>query len=118
MDADSYLNIRRRREMLIVEKVMDFLFGLHLIRFRFLWVGSENREQVLVLPFLNIVVLGIHAVNETLDRVPFVANHKSDGVSSETKRAASVALHDRIQVSPDHRADLLGGQLKGAVADK
>ena len=67
--------------MLVVEKVVQFLFCLHLIGLRFLRIGSENIEQVLVLPFLNVVVLGIHAVNEPLNCVAFVAYHKSDDVS-------------------------------------
>ena len=70
--------------MLVVEKIVNFLFGLHLICFRLVWVGSKHCEEILVLPFLDIVVLGVHAMDESLNCIAFVANDKAKGVSSST----------------------------------
>lgn len=68
------LQVRRRREIPVVEEVLCFLLGLHGVGFGFAGVGAEDGDEVFVFPFLDVIVGGVHAVDVALDRVAFVAD--------------------------------------------
>lgn len=51
-----------------------------LICLRLLGVGSKDVNQVLILPLLNIIIAGVHAMDVSLDGVTLIANDESEMV--------------------------------------
>lgn len=81
----SYLNVWRRGEVLIVEKIMNFLFRPHLVRLGVSRMTSEYIDQILVFPLLDVVVLSVHAMDKSLDCVALVADEKAVKVSMRAR---------------------------------
>jgi hypothetical protein len=63
-----------RVEVLIREQGLELVLGLDLVALGLLLGGSENMRQILPLPLLDVVVLGLFAVDFTLDGEAFVAD--------------------------------------------
>ncbi len=74
---NTNLQVRRRREILVVEQILSLLLRLHLIRLRFLRIGAKNTDEIFVFPLLDVVVGGVHAVDVAFDGVAFVADDKA-----------------------------------------
>ena len=71
------LKIFRRRELRIPEQVLGFLFRFDGISLGFVGIGPEDGDEVLVFPGLDVVVGGVHAVDEAFDGVTFVTDDES-----------------------------------------
>lgn len=89
-----------------------------LIRLRFLWVRSEDTYEILELPLLDIIIVGVHAMDVSLDGIAFIANDESGFFSIYLQTFVDSNLHDWLQVIPDHSAELLGCQFEGAIANE
>lgn len=118
------LKILRRSELGIPEQILRFLFRFDGIGLGFVGIGSEDGDQVLVFPGLDVVVGGVHAVDVALDGVPFVTDDESIFVillerEDEVREALGKGiLHYGLQVMPYHGADLLRSQLEGAITNE
>ena len=68
--------------MLILKEVLCFLLRFDLIGLRLLWVRSEDTNQVLILPLLDIIIAGVHAMDVSLNGITLIANNESGFVST------------------------------------
>lgn len=74
--------------------------------------GIEEIEQFLPVPVLDIVVLAVPAVDESLHDVAIIVQHAKRVVSAQFVRCRDCDLHnDWLDVHSDHRRDLLYCQL-------
>ena len=97
VDTDPYeeqtcLQMRRRCEFLILEKMLCFLLCFDLIRLRLLWVGSKDADEVLILPFLDIIITGVHAVDVSFNGIPLIADEESGFISSSSIQTSQLQL--------------------------
>ena len=60
---------------------MHLLFGLNLKGLRITVVGTENFHEVLEMPWCDVVVSSVHAVDESLNREAAVTDDESLDVS-------------------------------------
>ena len=73
----AYLQIRRGRKFLVVEKVVKLLLCFHLEGFGVFGIGAEDGNEVFVMPFLDVVVRCRHAVDHALNGVATVADKEA-----------------------------------------
>lgn len=89
-----------------------------LIRLRPFWVGSEDADEVLKFPLLDIIIFRVHTVDIALDGIAFIADDKTEFLISKSAISGDSNLHYWLQIISDHRAELLGCQFEGAVANE
>ena len=61
---------------------MHILLVTHLEGFGLFGIRAKDGKQIFELPLLDIIVLGIHPVDEALDGVAFVADDEARSVSN------------------------------------
>ena len=95
----NQLQVRGACKVFVVEKGIYFIRCPDLVGFIVAFLGTKSRQEVFIVPILNVVVARIHAVNKSFDGVAIVANDEQDG----------------IEIVANHRTDFLACELETAV---
>jgi hypothetical protein len=101
-------------KFVVFEQVVRLLLGLDPEGFDLALLGAKSFWDIVVVPWLNIIIHLVHTMDEALDRVAFVANDES------IQRQLMVflrteGLHDWLQSVTDYCTDLLSGKLERAI---
>jgi hypothetical protein len=73
----THLETIRGRKLLVAQQVIKLVLGAGLKGLGVCGGAAEGRDEIFVMPGLDVVVAGVHAVDETLDGVPVVAEDES-----------------------------------------
>ena len=76
---NTYLKSLRSSELLIRKQLLGFRPGFDLMSLGADNVPAEDVDEILVAPLLDVVVGGVHAVDEALFCVAFVADEEAVG---------------------------------------
>lgn len=118
------LEVLSSLELLVGEQGVELVLGLDGEGLGADLLAVEDINETLVLPVVDVVVLGLHAVDESLNGVTLVADDEAivELVSSFNKGGDAVHRkknsHCDWEIVSDHGAHFLGTELEGTVTNE